>query len=137
MNKTIKINSKIENLHIVEQLIDDLTNDLKINKDCYGNIMVSTLEAVNNAIVHGNEENEAKYVYIDITYQTNKLIISVRDEGDGFIPEKIPDPTLPENIENANGRGVFLMKKLTDLIEFNDKGNEVIMSFIGVNSDIS
>jgi serine/threonine-protein kinase RsbW len=53
----------------------------------------------------------------------------VSDEGKGFKPREIPDPTKPENIESTNGRGVFLMSKLADEIEFNKKGNSVKMTF--------
>jgi serine/threonine-protein kinase RsbW len=55
--------------------------------------------------------------------------VTVRDEGDGFEFNNIPDPTDPANIENLHGRGVFLMRSLADRIEFNDSGNEVRMRF--------
>jgi serine/threonine-protein kinase RsbW len=57
------------------------------------------------------------------------MIVTVTDEGPGFNPATIPDPTLPENIEELSGRGVFLMKKLADSITFNEKGNSVTMNF--------
>jgi serine/threonine-protein kinase RsbW len=129
MNKKFKIESKISNLRIVEKTIDEISNEIGFNQVHYGKILVSTMEAVNNAIIHGNKTDELKYVEIEISYKKNILTISVMDEGLGFKPMNIPDPTRPENIENLHGRGVFLMSKLADKIEFNETGNKVTMYF--------
>ena len=129
MNKKFKIESNILNLRIVENAIDEISTEIGFNQDNYGKILVSTLEAVNNAIIHGNKKDESKSVEIEISFKRSILRISVEDEGMGFKPKEIPDPTKPENIENLSGRGVFLMSKLADKIEFNEKGNKVIMSF--------
>jgi serine/threonine-protein kinase RsbW len=129
MNRNVKIKSAIANLRIIENVIDEISSEIGIKQDFYGKIMVSAMEAVNNAIVHGNKSEEEKYVKVTINYKKSELRISVEDEGPGFVPKEIPDPTKPENIENTHGRGVFLMSKLADKIEFNDKGNKVTMSF--------
>ena len=129
MNKKIKIESKIANLRIVEKAIDELSTQLGLKKDNYGKILVSTLEAVNNAIVHGNKADESKIVEIEFSYKRKILKVSISDEGPGFKPKEVPDPTKPENIENLSGRGVFLMSRLADEIEFNEKGNKVTMAF--------
>jgi serine/threonine-protein kinase RsbW len=129
MTKKLKIESRIANLRIVENAIDEISAEIGMKQDNYGKILVSTLEAVNNAIVHGNKGNEKKMVEIEICYREKILKISVQDEGPGFKPGDVPDPTKPENIENLNGRGVFLMSKLADAIEFNELGNKVTMSF--------
>jgi serine/threonine-protein kinase RsbW len=129
MNKKFKIESNILNLRIVENAIDEISTEIGFNQDNYGKILVSTLEAVNNAIIHGNKKDESKSVEIEISFKRNILRVSVSDEGKGFKPKEIPDPTKPENIENLSGRGVFLMSKLADKIEFNEIGNKVTMSF--------
>jgi serine/threonine-protein kinase RsbW len=129
MNKRLKITSTIANLRIVEKAIDEISAEIGLKPDNYGKIMVTTMEAVNNAIVHGNKSVEAKHVQIEISFIKNTLKISVSDEGPGFRPKEIPDPTRAENIENLHGRGVFLMSRLADEIEFNEKGNKVTMSF--------
>jgi len=116
-------------MRVVEKAIDDISTELGISADNYGKIMVSTMEAVNNAIIHGNKSDIRKYVVIRITLGKHILKISIEDEGTGFRPKEIPDPTKPENIENISGRGVFLMSKLADSIEFNEKGNRVTLSF--------
>jgi serine/threonine-protein kinase RsbW len=129
MHRKIKIESKINNLLVVENAIDNATSLLGISQDNYGKILVSTLEAVNNAILHGNNSNPEKIVGIEIIFKSNELKIKVTDEGDGFKPEEVPDPTIPENIEEINGRGVFLMKRLADKIKYSKKGNTVTMTF--------
>jgi serine/threonine-protein kinase RsbW len=134
MNKKLKIESKIASLRIVEKEIDDISAEIGIKQDYYGKILVTTMEAVNNAIIHGNKCDESKSVEILITYKDRVLKISVSDEGQGFVPKEIPDPTKPENIENFHGRGVFLMSRLADEIEFNEQGNKVTMSFKDIDS---
>jgi serine/threonine-protein kinase RsbW len=129
MNKKFKIESKIENLRVVEKAIDEISAEIGFDQDNNGKILVSTMEAVNNAIIHGNKANESKIVEIEISYKRKILKISVSDEGPGFKPTDVPDPTKPENIENLHGRGVFLMSRLADKIEFNEPGNKVTMSF--------
>lgn len=129
MQRLLKIESEIGNMRVVEKAIDDISTELGISADNYGKIMVSTMEAVNNAIIHGNKSDIKKYVVIRITLGKHILKISIEDEGTGFRPKEIPDPTKPENIENISGRGVFLMSKLADSIEFNEKGNRVTLSF--------
>ncbi|HDZ41019.1 MAG TPA: ATP-binding protein [Bacteroidetes bacterium] len=125
----VEIGSKVENLRIIEGKVDELILKMGINKDEYGRIMVATMEAVNNAIVHGNQHDDRKNVSVSFECNRNDFVVKVRDEGIGFNPDCIPDPTSPENIENIRGRGVFLMKNLADDIGFNESGNEVIMKF--------
>jgi len=134
MIKKLKIESKIDNLRVVENAIDNITGEAGINQDNYGKILVSTLEAVNNAIIHGNKADIKKIVNIEFYMDKNDLIIVVKDEGNGFIPEEIPDPTDPKNIEAINGRGIFLMSKLADNIQFNKRGNSVKMKFKNIKS---
>jgi len=129
MEKTIRIESKLSNLGIVENAIDTITRDAGINKENYGKILVSVMEAVNNAIVHGNKYDEKKFVNIFILLENNLLKVTVEDQGKGFKLSDVPDPTQPENLENINGRGVFLMKNLADELEFNKMGNKVILKF--------
>jgi serine/threonine-protein kinase RsbW len=129
MIRKIRIKSDRNNLGVVENAIDTLSNEAGISQDSYGRIMVSTMEAVNNAIIHGNKSDKEKYVEISINFEKNILEVTVTDEGNGFKPSEVPDPTRPENIESLDGRGVFLMSKLADKIEFNRKGNSVKMIF--------
>jgi serine/threonine-protein kinase RsbW len=134
MYKKIRIESQIGNLRIVENAIDEATTVIGISQDNYGKILVSAMEAVNNAITHGNKLNPEKIVDIEINYKSNELLITVTDEGPGFRPESVPDPTTPENIEALNGRGIYLMSHLADKIEYSKKGNSVKMTFKNIMS---
>jgi serine/threonine-protein kinase RsbW len=134
MYKKIKIESNLDNLRIVENAIDEASGEIGISKDSYGKILVSTLEAVNNAILHGNNSDSEKIVDIEIDFRTDKLKIRVTDEGKGFVPEEVPDPTRPENIEEINGRGVYLMSRLADEIKYSKKGNTVTMTFKNITT---
>lgn len=129
MEKTLKINSKIENLRKVEKLVDELSSEYNISADIYGNILIAALEAANNAILHGNKLDENKLVNINVRIDSEKLKIKIDDEGNGFDYKNVPDPTAPENIENVNGRGIFLMEKLSDHIEFTRNGATVELEF--------
>jgi|ERR1035437_1256704 serine/threonine-protein kinase RsbW len=134
MNKKIRIESKVGNLRVVENAIDETTAVIGISQDNYGKILVCAMEAVNNAILHGNHSNPGKVVDIVITYKSKELHITVTDEGPGFRPETVPDPTTPENIEALNGRGIYLMSHLADKIEYSKKGNSVKMTFKNILS---
>ena len=129
MKREIDILSEITNIRKIETVIDELSAELKIDKDAYGKILVATLEAVNNAIIHGNKTDVTKHVRVGIDITESILAITVEDEGPGFNPDSIPDPTSPANIENLHGRGVYLMTNLADNIEFNADGNLVKMVF--------
>lgn len=129
MIKNITIISESGNLRLVESLIDEISVELGIGSDDYGKILIATIEAVNNAIIHGNKADRTKTVDVMFEHNDKKLFVKVSDQGNGFNPATVPDPTSPENIENLHGRGVFLMKKLCDNICFSEKGNEVIMEF--------
>lgn len=127
--ESITINSDVENLKVVETVVDTLSKKLGIPDEVYGKILISTVEAVNNAILHGNKGDSKKMVKVDFTADGNVLNVTVTDEGEGFEYSNLPDPTDPKNIENLHGRGVFLMRNLSDAIEFNEAGNEVNMQF--------
>jgi serine/threonine-protein kinase RsbW len=127
--ESITINSDVENLKIIETVVDTLSKKLGIPDEVYGKILISTVEAVNNAILHGNKGDSRKVVKVDFTADGNFFNVTVTDEGEGFEYGNLPDPTDPKNIENLHGRGVFLMRNLSDEIEFNDSGNEVKMQF--------
>ncbi|MFW5879230.1 MAG: ATP-binding protein [bacterium] len=129
MEKHLEIPSRIESIKEVEKLIDMISNELDLPNSLYGNVLISVIEAVNNAVIHGNQQDTSKKVLLSVLSDDNKLIISVKDEGPGFDYRVIPDPTSPENLENIHGRGIFLMNQLSDNIEFEDNGSKVNIEF--------
>lgn len=128
-SKALEIYSKTENISQVEKLIDEVCDTNKINEDYYGNILIAITEAVNNAIVHGNNNNPEKRIKIKVETSSPELKFQISDEGNGFDYNALPDPTEPENIDKPNGRGVFLMKHLADEVEFRENGKTVELIF--------
>lgn len=129
MEKVLNIPSKIENLRIVEKAIDELSAEYNLKSELYGNILIAAIEAANNGILHGNKLDETKNINVTFLVSEENLVITVKDQGQGFDYMHIPDPTSPENIEKINGRGVFLMEKLSDKINFFENGSRVELIF--------
>jgi serine/threonine-protein kinase RsbW len=84
-------------------------------------------EALSNAIMHGNRGDESKSVAVEYSVTRDEVRISVADEGPGFHPETVPDPTLQENLEKPHGRGIMLMKAYMSEVHYNARGNAVTM----------
>lgn len=129
MNNELIIKSKIDNIYFVENFIDELAIEQSIATEMYGNILISTIEAVTNAIVHGNNSDPAKVVHIKVLRENKTLQITVTDEGEGFDITVVPDPTRPDHIEQPDGRGIFLMRNLADDLQFAKNGAEVTLIF--------
>jgi serine/threonine-protein kinase RsbW len=125
----IQIPSLTENIRIIESFIDNAKEKYELNDDIYGNIMIAVTESVNNAIVHGNQNESSKNVDLLLALEKNSITFTVKDEGTGFDYEQLPDPTAPENIDKPGGRGIFLMKNLCDEVHFLENGKVVEMTF--------
>ena len=126
---SIQIPSILENIRMIESFIDNAKDKYLLNDDIYGNIMIAVTEAVNNAIKHGNEGDRTKNVYLSLTLKESLIQFVIQDEGSGFDFDNLPDPTSPENLEKIGGRGIFLMKHLSDEVQFKEKGKIVQLSF--------
>lgn len=128
-NISIEIPSLAENIRIIESFIDNAKEKYQLDDDIYGNIMIAVTEAVNNAIRHGNKDNSSKNVSISLSLQDGMIKFKIQDEGSGFNFHQLPDPTAPENISKPGGRGIFLMKHLSDEVDFKENGKVVELSF--------
>jgi len=129
MRKDLNIPSEIGNLRLVEKAIDELSMELDLSDEVYGNVLVATMEATNNAIIHGNNSDPEKNVKIQIQLDQSQLKVLIEDQGRGFDFSSIPDPTSPENLEKINGRGIFLMERLSDEILYLEDGRVVELKF--------
>jgi serine/threonine-protein kinase RsbW len=125
----IEIPSLPENIRIVESFIDNAKDKFALDDDIYGNIMIAVTESVNNAIVHGNKSDKSKSVRLQLTFEDSAIKFQISDQGEGFDYDNLPDPTSPENIEKPGGRGIFLMKHLSDEVTFQNDGRDVELSF--------
>jgi serine/threonine-protein kinase RsbW len=93
-----------------------------------GEIQVALLEALNNAVRHGSGLNPEKQIHVACRCDPKEgLWVMVRDEGEGFDPDRLPDPTNPENLERCGGRGVYMVRNLMDKVEYREGGREVHM----------
>ena len=91
------------------------------------NFRVGLTEALSNAMLYGNASDPQKRVRVEVTVRMEEVAVRVTDQGAGFDPTTVPDPTLPDNINKSGGRGIFLMKSLMDEVRFNDQGNSVTL----------
>lgn len=85
-------------------------------------------EALVNAVKHGNDSDPTKTVTVEFAIDEEQMVIQVEDEGQGFVPEELPDPTSEENLSRPNGRGVMLMRAYMTGVDFNERGNRVILT---------
>jgi len=110
-----------------EQSIMEEVNRYGFSEEACFSIRLAMEEAVVNAIKHGNRFDRNKKVTLRYRFNGSAFILSVRDEGRGFDPETVPDPTAPENLTLPYGRGLMLMNAYMDRVEFSDAGNEVTL----------
>lgn len=91
------------------------------------NFRVGLTEALSNAMLYGSADDPSKRVRVEVTFGQGTIRARVTDQGCGFDPFSIPDPTCPENIMKPSGRGLFLMRQLLDEVLYNDQGNQVTL----------
>jgi serine/threonine-protein kinase RsbW len=91
------------------------------------NLRVGLTEALTNAVLYGNEQDPSKRVRVEVAVDEATITARVTDQGDGFDPGMLPDPTVPPHLMKPKGRGIYLMKKLLDEVRFNDRGNSVTL----------
>lgn len=125
----LKIASDPKNVTRIESFVDHLVHKYGIGPDVSCNILISLTEAVTNAIIHGNARDCNKQVLVRLKKDKNKLAFIISDEGCGFDFDNLPDPTAPENLLKIGGRGVFLMRQLSDDVFFYDNGSTVEICF--------
>jgi serine/threonine-protein kinase RsbW len=125
ITESVKIFSKPANIRNVSSRIVDLLGERGVDRSYIFDIRLSLEETVLNAIDHGNNNDEKLSVTISFAVYDDKIEITVEDEGPGFDHSKLPDPTKSDNILRAHGRGVYLVHKLMDSVEYNKKGNKV------------
>ena len=128
-NYHLEITSDPNNLIVVEEFFNQIAVEIKLPEKRFPELMVALTEAITNAIIHANKKDPSKMVYIDFIVEEKMLTIKVKDEGNGFDPKSIPDPTQPENIFRDSGRGVYLMKVYCDEVYHNitPTGTETIL----------
>ena len=118
------------NIVHVEAMMLKVNEEFKLPEEEFQKLMIAVTEVVINAIIHGNKENKNKKVSIAAEYDDKNLYVKICDEGNGFNPNEIVDPTLPENILKESGRGIFIVKSLVDDFSYRhtEKGSEFVLA---------
>lgn len=114
----LDVGSRFENIELVQVVLRDALERLGIDEDMRHWVDVAVREAVANAIKHGNAQDPAKQVHVDLFVEGDDLVVRVEDEGSGFDPGQLHDPLAPENLLRPNGRGIFYMKSFMDDIQY-------------------
>lgn len=123
----MEIPSDIRAAGEVEQRLLEAVSRHGYSDECTFAIRLALEEALTNAIKHGNGEDPGKRVQVRFDVDDERVMIVIRDQGAGFDPGGIPDPTVDENLEKPAGRGIMLMRAYTDELTFSDQGREVCM----------
>ena len=128
-NFFLEIESNPNNLITVEEFVNYFSKELNLDESKLSGLLLAVTEAVTNAIIHANKCDETKKVQMNVVKEGGKLTITIKDEGKGFDPSKVPDPTSPENLLKDSGRGLYLMKIYTDELKYNvtPTGTETIL----------
>lgn len=121
------VNNDVVKAKVIADQIMDLVNQLTYDVDTAFAVKLSLEEALTNAIKHGNANDPSKSLTIWHCVRQDCIVLGVADEGVGFRPDQVPDPTADENIERPSGRGLFLIKRYMTLTAHNSSGNEVWM----------
>jgi serine/threonine-protein kinase RsbW len=121
--------STLESVNKAEEMADRVAAQAGIDEDTRSGVSMAVREAMINAVLHGNAYDPAKRVNLTLEQNGKELIVTIIDEGHGFVPEEVPDPLAPENLLKESGRGIFLMRAFMDEVRFRklNPGTEIIL----------
>jgi serine/threonine-protein kinase RsbW len=114
----LSLPSRIDTVARAAAAVAEFLSRSGISDDAAFGIDMAVREAVTNAVIHGNREDENKTVDVTLKSSPEAVEISVHDQGPGFNPEDVPDPTAAENILKASGRGIFFMRTFMDEVDW-------------------
>lgn len=121
----LSLNSTYEESEKVPDFVTDIQKRSNLEDETTGNLMLLLSEAVTNAIVHGNKLDESKTVEVEVQVNSNQIVSTVKDQGSGFNPQAAIDPLEEENLLKEGGRGIFLIKEISDSVEYLDDGKKI------------
>ncbi|HMS69878.1 MAG TPA: ATP-binding protein [Saprospiraceae bacterium] len=125
----LRIQTRPENINQLENYVQEVVTQVGMGSNKFADILISLTEAVNNAMIHGNKNCEEKNVLIRCKGQKAGIAFLVKDEGDGFNPSEVPNPTDENLLDCCGGRGVYIMTQLADRVKYMDNGTTVEMYF--------
>ena len=127
--KILKIQSSPDQVGRLEPYLKDVFYYFSLNQNIFPEVLISLTEAVSNAVIHGNNLEQAKQVEISATIEKKQLQITIQDEGSGFNPNQVDNPLLHSHREKEGGRGLLLMKELSGEVSFQQNGSLVVLFF--------
>ena len=125
VEENITIPAEIKYVREISSKILKKLESRKVGESALFDIRLCVEETLCNAIKHGNKADKGSKVKIRYRIGDGLFTVDIEDSGPGFNPEEVPDPTREENITKGSGRGVYLVRRLMDKVEYNDKGNRV------------
>jgi serine/threonine-protein kinase RsbW len=130
LEASLVLASRFENIEVAERVLVDLCHRAGCAEDEEYWLVTSLREAVANAVRHGNRRDPDRRVRVAFAIENSTVTIRVEDEGEGFDPADIPDPTDPENLLRPSGRGIFYMRQFMNRVDFSSTaagGTAVVM----------
>ena len=124
----LEIESTPNNLITVEEFVNYFSVELGLDQEKINGLLLAVTEATTNAIIHGNKNNKLKMVRIYVFVDGTNMTIKIKDEGKGFDPSIVPDPTDPENILKDSGRGLYLMRVYMDGVTYNQTPEGTVLT---------
>jgi serine/threonine-protein kinase RsbW len=128
-NYSLVLPSNRKEISKFESLLVEINNEFGMAMEKFINFQIASSEAIVNAIVHGNKQNPDKKVHVDIDTANETLKLVIKDEGEGFEVDKLPDPTDESNLFKESGRGIYIIRSLVDefKIESNSSGTTMVL----------
>lgn len=125
----MKCISNPKEIGTVEEFLKRINKTARLDDGTFYRLFVSSTEAVNNGIIHGNKSDPAKKVCISCTLNTDSIVVRVKDEGEGFDPASVPNPLDDQNLLKESGRGIFLIRSMMDKVNYSitDEGTIIEM----------
>ena len=120
-------NDTEEAREVQERIVGLMEQNAWPMRDCFG-VRLSLEEAMVNAIKHGNRMEPGKKVYVACELSADEITVVIEDQGNGFDPAEVPDPTDDDNLDKPGGRGIMLIRSFMDGFAYNSKGNRLTMS---------
>jgi serine/threonine-protein kinase RsbW len=124
-----RMESTLDSVNKAEEMADQMAAQAGLDEDTRSGVSMAVREAMINAILHGNAYAADKRVNLTFEQSGRDLVITIVDEGRGFIPDEVPNPLAPENLLKESGRGIFLMRAFMDEVRFRklEPGTEITL----------
>lgn len=124
----LSLNSTYQESEKIPDFVTDIQKKSQLEDETTGNLMLLLSEAVTNAIVHGNKLDKKKKVEVEVQINSDKIVSTVKDQGDGFELNTTNNPLKEENLLKDSGRGIFLIKEISDSMDYLDDGTTIRFS---------